>query len=172
MHRRPILLVTIIVIAIAIVVTLSYAYAQYNIGNIPNAIEDKSRWFYGFRLSREILRHYIVEVSDEYRTRIENILRSDPNASTLLENGYSITVIKPIVRFVVQGDGSIVMRADKAVVILAKNGENRTIVYIDVINGFVIEIVKCERILKNRMSISDRFSSMWIEALDDDSVIR
>ncbi|MEM1915698.1 MAG: hypothetical protein QXU00_00260 [Ignisphaera sp.] len=172
MHRRPILLVTIIVIAIAIVVTLSYAYAQYNIGNIPNTIEDKSRWFYGFRLSREILRHYIVEVSDEYRTRIENILRSDPNASTLLENGYSITVIKPIVRFVVQGDGSIVMRADKAVVILAKNGENRTIVYIDVINGFVIEIVKCERILKNRMSISDRFSSMWIEALDDDSVIR
>ncbi|MEM4909443.1 MAG: hypothetical protein QXI40_04760 [Ignisphaera sp.] len=172
MHRRPILLVAIIVIAIAIVVTLSYAYAQYNIGNIPNAIEDKSRWFYGFRLSREILRHHIVEVSDEYRTRIENILRSDPNASTLLENGYSITVIKPIVRFVVQGDGSIVMRADKAVVILAKNGENRTIVYIDVINGFVIEIVKCERILKNRMSISDRFSSMWIEALDDDSVIR
>ncbi|MEM1694823.1 MAG: hypothetical protein QXL19_10485 [Ignisphaera sp.] len=56
---------------IAIAITVNYIYAQYIIGDMSNAVDNRSRWFYGFRLDRGILRHYIVEVSDEYRTRIE-----------------------------------------------------------------------------------------------------
>lgn len=111
-------------------------------------------WMHGFRGGRGMLKQFVVEVSDEYRAKVESILRSDPDVSALLEKGYNITAIKPIVKLVVQGNGSVVASADKATVILVKNGGDRAIVYVDVASGSVIEIVKCERISKTAQQLA------------------
>lgn len=169
MNKRFAALTLIVVAAVIVmVITVSHIYAQkgdilsrdsiykfmkYSRAYVPNTtsatyVGRGMVWMHRFREGRGILRPFAVEVSNEYRAKVESILRSDPDTSALLEEGYNITSIKPIVKLVAQGDGSIDVRADKVTVILFKNGSGRAIVYVDVAGSSVIEVVKCERISK------------------------
>ncbi|MEM1526338.1 MAG: hypothetical protein QW775_04805 [Ignisphaera sp.] len=91
----------------------------------------------------------IVEVSEEFKQKVIEILELDSNTSSLLVNGYNITRIEPIIRFVIQGDGNVIMRATKAVVLMVKPGEGRAIAYVNLETNTVEKLVKCEIVAKS-----------------------
>jgi len=90
-----------------------------------------------------------VVVSDEYKQRVLSILQSDPDVAELLSQGYNITYIKPVISVIVGGDGTVMFKATKAVVLLSNGGRGRAIVYVDVEGGRVLTICKCEVIVKS-----------------------
>ncbi|MEM1698395.1 MAG: hypothetical protein QXT76_02960 [Sulfolobales archaeon] len=61
-----------------------------------------------------------VEVSEEYREKVLKIATEDTDVSKLLEDGYNITGIKPVIKAYVEADGSVSLRADESLVILRK----------------------------------------------------
>ncbi len=61
-------------------------------------------------------------VSEEYRERVVQIALRDPDVSRLLEEGYNVTNVKPIVKAYVEADGSVNLRADEALIVLRKDG--------------------------------------------------
>jgi len=82
-----------------------------------------------------------IEVSAEYNQTVINIAESDSDVQNLLAEGYSISAVRPIVKSVVQADGSIVTKATSAIVMLEKDTTGRAEVYVDVTNGKVTKIV-------------------------------
>lgn len=91
----------------------------------------------------------IIEVSDEFKQKVIEILKSNPNTSNLLANGYNITYIKPIIKLVVQGDGSVTMKATRAIVLMVKPGEGKALAYVNLETGTVEKLVKCEVVIKS-----------------------
>lgn len=61
-----------------------------------------------------------IEVSEGFKDRVVNILQSNENTSKLLNEGYNITAIRPIIKLVVQDDGNILLKAVGAWVTLHK----------------------------------------------------
>lgn len=90
-----------------------------------------------------------VEISSEFKEKVLAIIRSDPDASTLLEEGYNVTRIIPVIRYVVQGDGVVTMKATSAVVEMVKPGTGRAHVYVDIASETVVKIAKCEIVIKS-----------------------
>jgi hypothetical protein len=82
-----------------------------------------------------------IEISEEYKANIRNILNSDEDVKKLLENGYNITAITPIIKAVVQGNGEVVLKATEATVTLRKDNEG--IAYVEV----NLELSKVTRIV-------------------------
>ena len=82
-----------------------------------------------------------IEVSAEYNQTVINIAESDSDVQNLLAEGYSISAVRPIIKSVVQADGSVVTKATSAVVMLKKDTTGRAEVYVDVTNGKVTKIV-------------------------------
>lgn len=164
--------ITLVIIAIALAVTISSIAAvviamkgndvgvrvrerlSYTLGNAANnempfnisqpMIPPMKRFGRGFARPG-----IIVEVSEEFKQKVIEILELDPNTSALLANGYNITRIEPIIGFVVQGDGSVVMRATKAVVLMVKPGEGRALAYVNLETNTVEKLAKCEVVTKS-----------------------
>ncbi|MEM0376987.1 MAG: hypothetical protein QXI90_04355 [Thermofilum sp.] len=81
-----------------------------------------------------------VEVSSEYESGVLSILQSDPDASKLLQQGFNVTAIKPLITARVQGTGDITLKAKQAVVVL-KGSSGYATVLVDVEQGKVLKIV-------------------------------
>lgn len=62
-----------------------------------------------------------IEVSEEYKKKVIDIATKDSDVAKLLEEGYNITAVRPIIKLYVGGDGTVTLRADEAVVVLRKN---------------------------------------------------
>ena len=86
-----------------------------------------------------------IEISEEYKTNIINVLNSDEDVSELLENGYNITAIIPIIKAVVQGNGEVVLKATEATVTLRKNSEGIAYVEVNLELGKITRIVILSR---------------------------
>ncbi|MCS7112838.1 MAG: hypothetical protein RMJ00_03625 [Nitrososphaerota archaeon] len=71
-----------------------------------------------------------IEVSEEYKTNILNILNGDEDVRDLLEKGYNVTAIIPNIKVVVQGNGEVALKATEATVILRKDSEG--VAYVEV----------------------------------------
>jgi len=97
--------------------------------NVTRAL-GKPRWWRG----------YSVEVSSEYRERVLSILKSDPDASKLLSEGYNVTAVRPIIRAVVGGTGEVTLQAKEAVVLL-RGPQGFAQVLVDLSQGRVVRIV-------------------------------
>jgi hypothetical protein len=87
---------------------------------------------------------FTVEVSEEFTSKVLNILKSDPDASKLLSDGYNVTAVRPIVTLSVAGDGTVTLRATQAVVTLSKDS-SWAVVRVDVAQGKVISITAVTR---------------------------
>jgi hypothetical protein len=85
-----------------------------------------------------------VEVSEEFASKVLDILKSDPDASKLLSEGYNVTAVRPIVTLSVAGDGTVTLRATQAVVVLRKDS-SWAVVRVDVAQGKVVSIVTVTR---------------------------
>ncbi len=81
-----------------------------------------------------------LEVSEEYTSAVNTILAGDSETAALLSNGYNITSIHPIVKNVVQADGTVTSTATTAVVTLQNGTTGYSIVHVDVENSKVLYI--------------------------------
>jgi len=82
-----------------------------------------------------------VEVSKEYEENVINIAKSDQDVQALLDDGYNITNVRPIIKAVVEADGTVVTKATNAIVMMEKDTTSRASVWIDVEQAKVTRIV-------------------------------
>ncbi|MEM1645568.1 MAG: hypothetical protein QXL96_06840 [Ignisphaera sp.] len=102
-----------------------------------------------WRFKRGFVRSGIaVEISNEFKEKVIKILELNPNTSNLLANGYNITYIKPIINLIVQGDGSVVMKVIRAIVLMVKPGEGRVLAYVNLETSTIEKLIRCEVVIK------------------------
>ncbi|MCC6046824.1 MAG: hypothetical protein LM571_01355 [Desulfurococcaceae archaeon] len=82
-----------------------------------------------------------VEVSEEYRSRVLEILSEDEDAAKLISEGYNVTAVKPIVKAYVAADRSVTLKASQALVTLVKKGEGVAVALVDLEQGKVVKLV-------------------------------
>lgn len=85
-----------------------------------------------------------IEISSEYTAKINSILGNDTDVANLTTQGYNVTAIRPIVKTVIQGDGTITSQATTAIVFMQGTSGYAT-VHIDIANAKVTEIVTVTR---------------------------
>ncbi len=81
-----------------------------------------------------------IEVSEEYKENVINIAKNDTDVQNLLNEGYNITGVKPIIKTVVERDGTVVTKATTAIVMLEKDTTGRAMVWVDLEQGKVAKI--------------------------------
>ena len=81
-----------------------------------------------------------LEVSSDYTQNVNNILNSDSDVQNLITQGYNVTVLKPLIKRVVQSDGTVTMKASSAIVSL-KGPSGHATVYVDIDSAKVLKIV-------------------------------
>jgi hypothetical protein len=82
-----------------------------------------------------------LEVSAEYEANVLNIARNDTDVQALLNEGYNITQVRPIIKTVVEADGTVATKATTAIVMLLKDNTGRAAVTVDLDQAKVTEIV-------------------------------
>lgn len=80
-----------------------------------------------------------VEVSSEYTEAVMRILRNDPDVAKLLQEGYNVTWIRPIITAVVSGTGDVELRATQALVLLRSSNATAQVL-VDVSQGKVLKV--------------------------------
>jgi asparagine N-glycosylation enzyme membrane subunit Stt3 len=93
-----------------------------------------------------------IEVSQEYTDNVNAILNSDTDVANLIAEGYNVTSIHPIVKSVVQGDGSITTAANTAVVTMTNGTSGQATVTVDVTNATVTQITTTTRTVIDKTS--------------------
>ena len=86
-------------------------------------------------------------LSDEFRHHVLEILMSDNRTAALLNEGYNVTAIKPVIQGVVEGDGTVALHAVKAIVVLREKSGNThgtALVVVDLVNNRVAKIIEHE----------------------------
>jgi hypothetical protein len=82
-----------------------------------------------------------IEVSDEFKENVLNVANADSDVQALLTEGYNITQVRPIIKSVVEADGTVVTKATSAIVMLEKDTTSRATVLVDIEEAKVTEIV-------------------------------
>jgi hypothetical protein len=86
-----------------------------------------------------------VEVGTEYTANVNAILGNDSDVQNLVAQGYNVTSINPIVKTVIQEDGTIATQATNAAVILTNGTSGFATVKVDVANAKVTQIITITR---------------------------
>jgi len=140
-RRNALMLLSLVAVAAVIGSTALTVYASDNGEEISNGFARTCGWGWGRGWRRGGGPYGFIEVSAEYNQTVINIAKSDSDVQNLLAEGYSISAVRPIIKSVVQADGSVVTKATSAVVMLEKDTTGRAEVYVDVTNGKVMKIV-------------------------------
>lgn len=82
-----------------------------------------------------------ITVSQEFKDNVINIAKNDTDVQGLLNNGYNVTAVRPIINATVEADGTVTMKATSAVVILEKDTTGRAFVWVNLEEGKVTRIV-------------------------------
>ena len=81
-----------------------------------------------------------IEVSDEYTANVNAILSNDTDVANLISEGYNVTSINPVVKNIIEGDGTLVTKATTAVVTMQNGETGIATVKVDVENSAVLKI--------------------------------
>ena len=73
-----------------------------------------------------------IEVSDEYKANVNTILSSDVDVANLISEDYNVTSIKPVIKNVIEGDGTLVTKATTVIVIMENGDSGVATVEVDV----------------------------------------
>ena len=76
-------------------------------------------------------RYGLVEVSEEYKEKVINIAKNDPDVTNLINDGYNVTGVRPIITTKVDAEGNVVTKATNAIVMLQKDTTSRASVWVD-----------------------------------------
>lgn len=82
-----------------------------------------------------------VEVSEEFEENVLAIAENDEDVQTLLDDGYNVTIVRPIIKTVVDGEGNVVTKATDAIVMLVKEDTGRASAWVNLDEAKVTEIV-------------------------------
>jgi hypothetical protein len=82
-----------------------------------------------------------IEVSEEYKDNVISIAKSDSDVQALIDEGYNITAVRPIIASTVEADGTVVTKATNAIVTLQNGTTGRASVWVNVEEGKVTKIV-------------------------------
>jgi hypothetical protein len=91
-----------------------------------------------------------VEVSAEFKEKVTSIAKNDTDVQQLLNEGYNITRVMPIIKTIVDGDGNVVTKATNATVMLEKDTTGRAIVSVDLEQEQVTQIIILTRTVINK----------------------
>ncbi|MCX8168629.1 MAG: hypothetical protein N3E39_00175 [Candidatus Methanomethylicia archaeon] len=93
------------------------------------------------QIGKQKIKGFIIEVSDEFKEKALNIALSDGDVQNLILQGYNVTSIRPVIKMIVKGDGTVVLKATGAVILLTKGKGEFAQVVIDMEKGIVTQIV-------------------------------
>jgi len=82
-----------------------------------------------------------IEVSQEFEQNVINIAKNDQDVQKLLNDGYNITAVRPIIKAKVEANGDVVTKATSAIVMLQKDTTSNACAWVDLEQGKVTEIV-------------------------------
>ncbi len=82
-----------------------------------------------------------IEVNSEYTANVTAILNSDTDIANLITQGYNVTSINPMVKNVIEGDGTIATQATTAIVTLQNGTSGYATAYVDLSQAKVTQIV-------------------------------
>ncbi|MDI9619391.1 MAG: hypothetical protein QFX33_01000 [Candidatus Nezhaarchaeota archaeon] len=153
MNKRKVVAITLAAAVAAIacfaVLNATYALELKNLcasdaGSMDGGALHPFKGFSGMRIPQcgKGLRGFcgFLEVSEEFKNKVMGIAESDGNVQDLLNDGYTVASIKPIVKAVVGEDGTVTLKATMAVVTLKKDAAGCAFVKVDVENAKVLEI--------------------------------
>jgi hypothetical protein len=154
-EKRKVLILLSIVAAAAVIGGI--ILNAYSVANANSNVNDENGWnnFAGLFNGGMMARvqgwsprgmhgrgcYGFIEVSEEFKENVINIAKKDTDVQNLLNEGYNITGVRPIIKTIVEGDGTVVTKATNAIVILEKDTTGYAIVKVDVANAKVTEIV-------------------------------
>jgi len=82
-----------------------------------------------------------IEVSAEFEEKVISIAESDADVQQLLDEGYNVTRVMPIVKTIIDGDGNVATKATSAVLLLQKDTTGQASVLVDLERAKVTQIV-------------------------------
>jgi hypothetical protein len=81
-----------------------------------------------------------VQISSEYNATINTMLENDTDVANLISEGYNVTSIHPIIKTVVEGDGTVATKAASATVTMTNGTSGYATINIDIENSKVTYI--------------------------------
>lgn len=81
-----------------------------------------------------------VTVSQEFKDNIITIVENDTDVQVLLADGYNVTKVRPIIGATVEGDGTVSIKATRAIVTMSQNTTGRASVWVNLEEGRVTRI--------------------------------
>jgi hypothetical protein len=93
-----------------------------------------------------------IEVSSEYTDNVNAILDADTDVQDLVAQGYNVTSIKPLVKNVIEADGTLATKATTADVYLQNGTDGYAKVSVDVEQAKVTQIVIITRTVIDKTS--------------------
>jgi hypothetical protein len=82
-----------------------------------------------------------VEVSEEFKQTVTSIAKTDTDVQDLINDGYNITSVNPIIKTVIDAEGNVVTKATTAVLTLQKQTTGHATVMVDIEEAKVTQIV-------------------------------
>ncbi len=95
---------------------------------------------------------YGLEVSSEYTANVNAILGNDTDVAGLIAQGYNVTSINPIVKNVIEGDGTLATKATTTIVTMQNGTSGYVTVNVDVTNCKVTQITLITRTVIDKSS--------------------
>jgi hypothetical protein len=93
-----------------------------------------------------------IEVSSEYTANVNAILDADTDVQNLISEGYNVTSINPIIKNIIEADGTLTTKATTATVFLQNGTSGFATVSVDVANAKVTQIVIIARTVIDKTS--------------------
>ena len=138
-RRNALMLLSLVAVAAVIGSTALAVYATDNGEEIGNGFAGICGWGHGGR--RGGGPYGFIEVSEEYKENVINIAKSDQDVQNLLNDGYNITGVRPIITTKVDAEGNVVMKATNAIVMLEKDTTSRASAWVNLEKAKVTKIV-------------------------------
>ena len=82
-----------------------------------------------------------IEVSSEYTATVNAILNNDTDVQNLINEGYNVTSINPIIKNVIGADGTVTTKAATAIVTLQNGTSGYAVASVDISQAKVTQIV-------------------------------
>jgi len=82
-----------------------------------------------------------IQVSSDFTANVTNIAKSDSDVQNLLNQGFNITSIRPVITTSIDGNGNLSTKVSTANVFLQGNNGSRSFVVVDLTQAKVTKIV-------------------------------
>ena len=93
-----------------------------------------------------------IELSDEYTANVNSTLSNDSDVANLISEGYTVTSIHPVIKNVIEGDGTLSTKATTAIVTMQNGDSGIATVKVDVENSAVTQITIITRTVIDKTS--------------------